>query len=259
MTNISSVILLAVPLLLCSCYPNSAPPATKSVAQKVQKPAFPEYEGKWKSLQLIGEKWTYREHHGWWQNGNSADELLCSPKNYIPWNIAIDEGRVLDERTPELKIDLKVWMAASGEPEERLEPSALVGLIVGVKSRKTEFVDKASLSFPVREDGGYGITLTTDNKIQIIDFQSGKLLKEKERAPQEAGLSHFGIIRGLLKVSITQEKKGTHQLTVDVEGTELSVSIPSSRVSGAIGLLSHPGSTEVDNAESVFSSYSVSE
>lgn len=254
-----SAMLLTLPMLLCSCDHNNATPAAMSDAQELQLPASAAYEGKWENLELIGETWTYRQHHGWKQNGDAADELLCSPRKYIPWSVCMDETHGLDARTTKLNIKLKVWMAASGEPEAKLQPSAMVGLIVGVKSKKTRFIAKASLDFPVCEDGGYGIVLTADHKIQIIDFQSGKLLKEKQGNVREDGTSHAGLIRGALMVSITQENQGKHKLSVDVEGTEISVDIPSARLSGAIGLLSHPGSIEVENAESVFSSYSVVE
>lgn len=253
-----STLLIMVLLLLSGCYHNHENPTTKSVEQNLQQPASTENEGKWEHLQLIGAKWTYRQHHGWSQNGDSFDELLCSPRTYIPWSISMDETHVLDAKTENLKIHLKVWMGASGEPETTLPPSALVGLVVGLKSGETGFIEKASRDFPLWKAGGYGICLTTDHKIQIIDFQSGKLLKEKKYHFREDEPGYAGLIRGVLMVTISQENRGKHKISVDVDGTELSLTIPSSRLNGAIGLLSHPGSTEDDNVESVFSDYSVS-
>jgi len=229
-------------------------------------------DGRW-----IGPNWWANRMADWGVNGDNQDEFLCSPNRpFLGWRTALDMTRNIDLSKGELFVSVNARIVTKGDDNAKLAPDSLVGLYIGAghslphyKSRVLLFDfatnKKKSAAYPTVPGTGYAAGISGDNHLKIIDLDTGKELASSDLKPSIKG--PIGSPSG--KLSITTKSIGNNiklMLTLIQPGAKTSIAtvIPASRMKGAIGLLSHPGSrpkkgskNNISTAESIFSDYKV--
>ncbi len=223
----------------------------------------------------LGPNWWANRMADWSSNGDNTSEILCSPNRpFLGWRTAMDMTRNIDLSKGELAISVNAQLIPKGGAHAELADDALVGLIIGAghslphyKSRALlfDFATKGKKPYPAVPGSGYAVGITGANHLKIIDLDTGREL---------ASIAFSDFIKSKFesnRLEITTKTNGDKtKLTAGIRLKKgdfvplTSATVPTARMKGAIGLLSHPGTrpkkgskNNISTAESTFSHYEV--
>ncbi len=230
-------------------------------------------EGRW-----IGPTWWANRMADWGVNGDDRDSILCSPNRpFLGWRVAVDMTRNIDLTQGDLDLSVDLNLVPKGDDNSRLAPDALAGVLLGSGHSMPNYKSRALIfdfatkkggkkAYPAVPGSGYAIGVSGDGFLRVIDLDHGKVLSALDLKPAIKG--EFGPPRGTLRIT---SKKKTDELTAMTltltepgAKTSTTITIPTERMKGGIGLLSHPGAKplkgtgkNIRTAESLFSNYQV--
>ena len=191
-------------------------------------------DGRW-----LGPNWWANRLHDWSMKDGA---FVCEPnRDFLSWRVAHDMTR---EITGNLEASVKVKLMPTKGKHEKLHHTAMVGYLIGAGHSLDSRLAKALIfdfkqgksGWPAVPGSGIAVGINGEGKLRIIDLDTGKILGEAQHS--ESALS------ATIKLT-TVEDGDSANLTATATFGEKSISasakIAKNRLTGGLGLLSHPG------------------
>ncbi|MFC4996208.1 hypothetical protein [Rubritalea tangerina] len=194
-------------------------------------------DGRW-----LGPNWWANRLHDWSVNEGA---VTCEPNRpFLGWRVAHDMTRVLGD---DFEVVVDLGMKASGTGE--LSDECVAGFLVGAGHSQENRLSKMMVfdfkapkkgGWPATEGAGIAIGVNGSGVLRIIDLDSGK----------ELGSGKISGGGKQVKLKLRGKRKGDDvTLSATAESgngqSEVSATVPASRLVGGVGLLSHPGKKKV--------------